>query len=170
MSKFFNDIFYIINDKECKDVCLISHDQLETNYITLECNHKFNYNDLYNEIVKQKTVKNYCEIQKLQTKQLKCPYCRNVQNKLLPLRDGYNKKYGVNQPNRYCMTTNKCNYIFTKGKNKDKMCNISCNSAKCKNHTKVKCLSKTKKGIPCKNLGKYDGYCKLHCSKGVKIS
>ena len=37
--------------------CLISNELLVCNYITLECNHKFNYLELYNEVVEQKTKK-----------------------------------------------------------------------------------------------------------------
>ena len=31
------------------------------------------------------------EVNKVGNKQLKCPYCRNIQNWLLPFRDGYCK-------------------------------------------------------------------------------
>jgi hypothetical protein len=40
-----------IDNLEEKD-CLITHDKLETNYITLTCGHKFNYLALYYEVIK----------------------------------------------------------------------------------------------------------------------
>ena len=43
--------------EEKDNICLISNDKLEVNYITLGCGHKFNYLDLYNEVVYQKTKK-----------------------------------------------------------------------------------------------------------------
>ena len=42
----------IIDNKD--NICLLTHLPLEENYITLCCDHKFNYIPLYNEISNQK--------------------------------------------------------------------------------------------------------------------
>ena len=47
----------LLIDNRNENVCLISNSNLENNYITLDCNHKFNYMPLFNEIVYQKTKK-----------------------------------------------------------------------------------------------------------------
>ena len=64
--------------------CLISNKPLDKNHIKLQCNHTFNFIPLYLEIKQQKTIKNFNEIVLLKKNQLKCPYCRNIQSKLLP--------------------------------------------------------------------------------------
>ena len=43
-----------VNPVEEKEVCLISGAELEKKYVTLNCGHKFNYKDIYNEVVYQK--------------------------------------------------------------------------------------------------------------------
>ena len=40
------------------DVCLITQEKLHPNHVTLNCNHKFNYVPIYNEIVNQKNKQN----------------------------------------------------------------------------------------------------------------
>ena len=50
------------NKEQC---CLITQMPLSDNYITLECNHKFNYLPLYNEVVKQKACLNSLETTRL---------------------------------------------------------------------------------------------------------
>ena len=45
--------------------------------------HLFNYSAIFKEIKNQKKNPTYLETQKLSTKQIKCPYCRNIQNGLL---------------------------------------------------------------------------------------
>ena len=44
-------------NNENKERCLISDELLDANYITLMCNHKFNFLELYNEVIEQKTKK-----------------------------------------------------------------------------------------------------------------
>jgi hypothetical protein len=99
----------IIND----DKCLITGLPLTDNFITLECNHKFNYNALYTEIYNQKfkfrtysnETLNKNDIQKIKqfnkNYYIKCPYCRNIQTTLLPYYENmnYSKVYGINSDN-----------------------------------------------------------------------
>ena len=98
---------------------------MDENHIILDCNHKFNLLSLYNEVVKQKTVVNTFEITHLKINEIKCPYCREITNKLLPYQDisGINHIRGVNYPTKYCISIYKCEYKMKTGKNKG--CNCS---------------------------------------------
>ena len=67
---FYSNLMESICDESenNKDVCLISNNPLETNSIILECGHKFNYEPIFNEIVKQKKKINRLEVQILKKK------------------------------------------------------------------------------------------------------
>ena len=82
------------------EICLISKESLQEQHISLECGHKFNYIPLYNEIIYQIRKVNILDTNILSTNQLKCPYCRHINNLLLPYQelDGVYKLYGVNSP------------------------------------------------------------------------
>ena len=117
---------FIKNDiKETSNngVCLITNSSLEKNHITLDCNHKFNYIPLYYELLYQKK-KKILDNRNLKINEIKCPYCRNITNKLIPYYKYYNTKLinGINCPEKYCMKINECSYI----KN-----NIKCNNSAC---------------------------------------
>jgi hypothetical protein len=114
--------------------CLISDLPLEDDYVELECGHKFNYGSIYNDIYERKygSSMKYDSIKK---NQIRCPYCRNVQNKLLPI----NIKFDpipkiVEKP---------------KPKPKPKNCQI--------------CVAILKNGKQCKYKAKYGKYCGIHC-------
>ena len=121
------------------NICLISKDPLDSSKITLECNHTFNYVNLFNEIVNQKTVDNYKEVQKLKLYSIKCPYCRSIQNKILPYVSGYKKIKYVNWPPEMSMKnyTNKCRYVFLSGKKKGNECGCGCFETFCPRHKKI---------------------------------
>jgi hypothetical protein len=110
----------VLNENE---ICMISNLPLEKNYIQLNCGHKFNYLSLYEEIVYQKTKKladNYC----LRLNEIKCPYCRNISNKLLPFYKYYSISQikGVNYPPNLCMKINECEHI---NKTTKERCNMN---------------------------------------------
>jgi hypothetical protein len=113
-----------LNENIDKDICLITHQPLQTNYITLACQHRFNYLPLYNEVSNQKQP-NYLEITHLLINQIKCPYCRRITNKLLPYIEHKDITYkkGVNYPIKYCMKIHSCQWIMKSGKNHGKLCN-----------------------------------------------
>ena len=117
--------------------CLISDELLQNNYITLECKHKFNYLELYNEVVEQKT-KKMLDNSKLKLNEIKCPYCRNITKTILPYFKYYNTKIirGVNNPQELSIKLNECQYIE---KNSD-LCRKSACTTKfgtfCNNHLK----------------------------------
>ena len=96
------------------NICLISKEKLHPNHITLTCNHKFNYIHIYKEVLYQKTKSNTLyEVTKLNSYQIKCPYCRTITNKLLPFIPYPSVKLAKNihstEPD--CITTTKCSHI-----------------------------------------------------------
>lgn len=139
---FYEELFKSIsNDNdECQEnekCCLITYEPLEDDYVTLECGHTFNYEPIYNEVFKQKYNKNKLEIQHICRNEIKCPYCRKIQQYLLPPNAKYTKFMWVNYPEKYCLKPNKCAYIFKSGKHKDKLCNKACFKEYCNQHSKV---------------------------------
>ena len=78
--------------------CLITNNLLNENCVTLECNHSFNYVPLFFDIQNQKKKFNCMERCSLKTKEIRCPYCRNIQSTLLPYYnvEGVIKVHGVN--------------------------------------------------------------------------
>ena len=132
--------------------CLISGEPLIDGNITLPCNHSFNYYFLYLEVIKQKN--NKFESKKLTYKQIKCPYCREIHNNLLPFYNLPNIKkiYGINSPESLTFKFNKCDYIYKSGKKQGCLCNN--NNAMntklgnfCKNHYKLQCIEIYKNNI-----------------------
>ena len=110
-----------------QEICLLNKEPLDENKVTLSCNHSFNYIPLYNEICKQK-IFNSLEVTKLKINQIKCPYCREVSNELLPhvkINNSIKYIFGVNSPVQMCMIINKCSYTFKSGKNKGVCCGKS---------------------------------------------
>ncbi len=92
------------NDTNC---CLISNLPLTENYVTMCCGHKFNYQPLFYDILNHKKKFNSMERHYLKSSDIRCPYCRNVQKKLLPYVEGYPKVHGVNY---YDENTSKIKY------------------------------------------------------------
>ena len=143
------DFYKEINSKEFnhdlsfnnqENICLISFEPLEPSHITLDCNHKFNYLHIFKDAYKQKYHINKYKSTILKTNQLKCPYCRNIQETILPYRNIENcdkKIYGINYPKKFCISKNiECSYIFKKGKNVGmKCCKLSDNKF-CNLHAK----------------------------------
>ena len=88
------------NDTETKEVCLITNVPLKDNYVKLNCGHKFNYEAIYKDIFNHK--KKFNNMEQIKTKlkqtQIRCPYCRNIQDELLPYYEnfGYPKEHGIN--------------------------------------------------------------------------
>jgi len=107
---FYKQLYDSLNDDVVDDdaggpevhceLCLISNLPLVNNFVELKCGHKFNYGPLYKDIFNYK--KKFNNMEHLKTKlkqnQLRCPYCRNVQDELLPYHEnfGYPKEHGVN--------------------------------------------------------------------------
>jgi hypothetical protein len=135
-SDFFSKLYEQIcensdSENESAKQCLISNEPLESDCITLYCKHSFNYDALYNEIRQQKYKYVKTEVQRLRYDQIKCPYCRVVQNGLLPYRGEYPKLRNVNHPYKYQMMPNNCIYTFRYGKKKGTACGKSCHKDYC---------------------------------------
>ena len=175
MNAFLNDVQTMVNETDTdNNICLISQTVLQNDYVTLECGHKYNYGSIFQELKNQKIHKNNYETQHLKTCQLKCPYCRNVQNKILPFYkdkiDEFPKIYGVNSPSRHCMYTSKCSHIFKTGKRKGIACNNHCNGNLCNTHKnniyKHRCHAIIGTGIRknqrCLNSVKIGNFCLIH--------
>lgn len=94
--------------------CLITNDPLNAFHVTLTCGHKFNYESLYQEVLRQKGrlgIHNYHE--KIGVHQIKCPYCRTLTNQLLPYIGPHptlKRLNGVNAPASMCMPGIECSY------------------------------------------------------------
>jgi hypothetical protein len=94
-----------------EDKCLITNEKLTQGYVTLLCNHSFNYVPLYNDLVNHKKSLSL-ETQFLKTNEIRCPYCRNKQSVLIPYYDmiGVKKTVGVNYIKKANTFVGNCNY------------------------------------------------------------
>lgn len=109
---FYDELFKSLDDitNETNKSCQITGLPLDNNFVTLECNHQFNYIPLYTEICKQKFNYGAYNINNLSPDDsnkingsgldyfIKCPYCRNIQFTILPYYDDLKLKkiYGIN--------------------------------------------------------------------------
>lgn len=142
-SQFNNEILKLLcaddTDSEEKDnSCLITNNALEADHIELMCKHKFNYVAIFTEICKQKE-NNKLESTYLKPSQVKCPYCRTVQQGLIPTNPAYPylKTSGVNIPECLVYKANKCVSVIKSGKRKGETCNKACVRKACNMHNKT---------------------------------
>ena len=158
-----------------ENICHITQDELKENSITMKCGHTFNYIPLFNEIKKQKHAKNYYSNLRLRVHQIQCPYCRQIQDSILPLIENVDRLYGVNYPASYTMKPDLCVYTYKSGKKKGNICERSFFGSYCKYHkhsdkkdvvSKQLCDSVLKsgprKGTQCGNKVYENGKCKRH--------
>jgi hypothetical protein len=118
----------IISTPSHDNICLISKEPLHPNHITFTCNHKFNYMPIYKEILYQKTKSNTLyEVTKLNSNQMKCPYCRTITNKLLPFIPYPSVKLAKNihSSDNNCISTAKCSHVIKK-RDGDTHCETKC--------------------------------------------
>jgi hypothetical protein len=96
---FYDELYKSLDEPEDGselNVCLITNKPLEEDCISLSCNHNFNYEAIYNDIYNHKKKYNSMERCAVKSTQIRCPYCRTIQNKLLPQKWGYKNVHGVN--------------------------------------------------------------------------
>lgn len=114
---FYKELYGSLNEDmlvedENIQLCLITNLPLDDRFVKLKCGHKFNYEPLYKDISNHKKKFNNMEQIKTRLKynQIRCPYCRNVQDDLLPYYDDmqYPKEHGVNY-----FDTNKINNYYS---------------------------------------------------------
>ena len=132
------DIFLkYVNDSDSDDdneLCLISSSKLIDNYITLHCNHKFNYIPLLRAVTIQKTKKNPYNSTSLTFYQIQCPYCRAIQNNLLPFipsKENISRVHLVTGPEYFCMNHMYCTWKFKSGGKKGMECGKSAYKGEC---------------------------------------
>jgi len=117
------------NIEEEKDnsvkVCYISGQPLLEDAIHLDCKHSFNYEPLFNDIYEHKKKSNMNEINHVDIKSIRCPYCRQIQNMLLPPNPSKPPVFGVNyysdeldysSLNKNLQEIPKCDYVGKSGK------------------------------------------------------
>lgn len=174
---FYEQLNKLDTDDEDEELCLLTKMPLDKNKITLPCNHSFNFIPLYKEICIQKTHTSlYLDIDKVNVDQIKCPYCRQKFNLLLPyIRINKDVKYvyGVNKPEHLCMPFHKCTYIFNNGKQQNIQCskNGYYEGTDCYCMTHHTLISKQKLKIKNKNLNKKNtiGKCKCILKTGKRL-
>ena len=112
--------------------------------MTLDCNHHFHYDCLFQEVRSQKSkhhkYHNNMETTYLAIHQMKCPYCRHVNNYLLPPPPSNSKfsiERGVNSPAKYCRMPFTCEYKFRMGMKKGQECGKRCTSSMCDTHLRM---------------------------------
>ena len=91
--------------------CLITNEKLKEGYVTMLCNHSFNYIPLFNDLLHHKKTL-YLETQMLKSNEIRCPYCRNKQSVLLPYYEcmGVPKITGINYIKRVGTFVGNCQY------------------------------------------------------------
>ena len=155
-------------DSSDDDECLISGEKLKDNFITLNCSHTFNYCSIFEEIKHQKKI-NHLEITKLKNKEIKCPYCRRIQQGILPWEEGYEKIKYVNWPMSLCNKPNECCHILKNGKRKGQNCGKKCYYSMCKRHLDLnKKAAQEKKCITCNIVLKSGKRKGLVCNAKIK--
>jgi hypothetical protein len=108
---FYTELYKSLdNDDNINDdnLCLITNQPLIDNYVQLQCGHKFNYEPLYNDIKNHKQKFNGMERSncRLSHNEIRCPYCRNKHNGVLPYYDNMKFKK-INGVNWYVSTLDK---------------------------------------------------------------
>jgi len=127
---FFAEIAQCTLNDDVEDqnsTCLLTGEILDSNHVVLQCGHTFNYEPMFHEVVLQKSHKHAFahDTIRLSVNQIKCPYCRHVNSKILPyvpLPGCKAKLKGVNSPSAYCMPGKTCSWIFKSGKRKGLPC------------------------------------------------
>lgn len=187
---FYNEL-YDSSDEDNNDnedhVCLITGEKLTFPSIKLSCGHAFNYVPLYNEVYNQKRCPIFLSYNtnKLLLNQMRCPYCRFVENHILPMPDegidGVEIVQGVTKPSKYALFQNKCNFKMKTGKRKGELCERKCMSSHCKYHLKYAngqsstttelCTAIIQrgpnKGKQCPNKPKMNGLCGKHSKQSI---
>jgi uncharacterized Zn finger protein (UPF0148 family) len=104
----------LVNEEE---LCLITNLPLTENFVKMECNHKFNYVPLYNDILNHKKNFNKLERRILKSGEIRCPYCRNIQTTLLPYHEivGIKLTHGVNYFDETIEKQNKVGHTMNNG-------------------------------------------------------
>jgi len=93
---FYEEINKDEYDNDDDNKCLITYEDLKEDYVRLDCGHSFNYEPLFKDIQNHKIKFNKLERKVLSTNEIRCPYCRTIHRKLLPINEKYPTIHGVN--------------------------------------------------------------------------
>jgi hypothetical protein len=102
---FYSELYNSLDNKQTETqdevpVCLITNEPLTEDFVKMACGHMFNYIPLYYDILNHKKKFNSMEVSSghLKMNEIRCPYCRNKQEGVLPYYDylGLEKENGVN--------------------------------------------------------------------------
>ena len=134
------------NKEDKEDNCLISNEPLTKYYITLPCNHKFNYIPLFNAVYENFQLKHTV------SRTLKCPYCKvRYHNQVLPYNPLLEERRvkNLNTPFTNSLGDKTCCYTFKSGKNKGNQCGKHSYWDYCHSHLKTANVAENKsfKGI-----------------------
>lgn len=108
----------LYKEEESEEIenCLISGEKLDDSFVQLNCGHKFNYNPIFKDIYNHKIFYNCSERggSRLNNMQIRCPYCRTIQNQLLPYKKDDCRHHGINfyfgnTSNRECFFSKSAN-------------------------------------------------------------
>ena len=117
-----------IHDSDPDNSCLVCGDALDTEKVSLKCNHSFCYDCILHSFQGKNCHYNNSKVIR------NCPYCRTVAD-FLPLKDGMtplkgiHREYTSQKSKKYLTkTTNypKCPAILKSGPNKGLSCNCKC--------------------------------------------
>lgn len=103
---FFTELYKSLDEDENLEddnKCLITNQPLTDKYVQLQCGHKFNYVPLFLDVKNHKQKFNNLEgnATRLETNEIRCPYCRHKHPGVLPYYEecGYAKINGINDFN-----------------------------------------------------------------------
>jgi hypothetical protein len=129
---FFDELYKSLDIEDTNhdedNKCLISNTLLTDKFVELKCGHKFNYVPLYNDLINHRTKFNAMEggSTRLNLNEIRCPYCRNKQDTLLPYYEefGLHKVNGVNfyeETLKHKTNYKKCDFEIQNDKYDDKI-------------------------------------------------
>ena len=132
---FYKELYESLDDSDDNNmdelstqVCLISNTPLTKHFVELECKHAFNYVPLFKDLVNHKTKFSSLDTHRLKVNEIRCPYCRNKQKKLLPFYENIvevKKIHGINWIDEtvfYSFHEGKCQYIYPTVVDHDMQC------------------------------------------------
>ena len=111
---FYKELFSTleIDETDEDNCCLITDEPLTEHSVELDCGHKFNYIPLYHDVANHKQKFNNMEsnVGTLKINELRCPYCRDKHNNVLPYYETLKlpKVNGVNAIFKY----KRCAYLL----------------------------------------------------------
>lgn len=188
LKDMFFDILNDNNDYTDESRCMITNEELAPDHITLQCNHKFNYQPLITSLITR--LHDMGIYIKSAKSSLVCPYCRYILKYPLPYRPNIYKRkiHNLNWPPNDCYVKHVCPYTTKNGQTCDinatvflndkyycyKHANRISKQTECKtgklNSTHRKCIailvSGKRKGEQCNAMVKGDGtVCNRHKNK-----